>query len=80
MLNGYIGCKYSLLRCIELIWRQNINNGVDILTHAHTIYLDYNKYQPGHDDIFSNRPLHNMPIGKHEFRLCGGLIKNEQSI
>ena len=52
MLNGYIGYKYSLLRCIELIWRQNINNGVDILTHAHTIYLDYNKYQPGHDETF----------------------------
>ena len=49
-------CKYALLLVLpytEFIWRQkNINDSVDILTHAHTIHFAYNKYQPGHDETF----------------------------
>ena len=46
---------------------------MDILTHAHNPFSLPNINQD--DETFPNRPLHNMPMGKHELCLCGGLTK-----
>ena len=85
-----MSCKYSFYVVvfftkirIDLAPKNNINDSVDILTHAlrHNSFRLNNKIYLNQDmmkHFYKHRPLHNMPMGKHELCLCGGLTKRDE--